>query len=268
LDVYNVLGSRKAPDLADEIVTALNRSYCAWLIVNSVINTYITFGRYRDALQLPSLWSMEAQESGRKDTHDQMLLAHINLAEAEYNLGQFDAAAERLSRIESAANEFPITRMGVNNQWAWLHTLRGEITQAKRRLTLVDVAGCPSIFHAELHFTRAAVALLEGRHDEALQHARDGQSCALRASSKRNALFVIARVLAAQGRSDAADSHYAAAVSMPYSGQGGMELHIYADLLSEMGRPDRAAEVRDLARRRDPESNVYATMVRLQHCQC
>jgi len=109
---------------------------------------------------------------------------------------------------------------------------------------------------AEYHFTRIVALLAAGRLDDAETVLWDGEKAARRPSSKRNAIFLRARIAAARGDWVAAERHCRLAANHPFRTQGGDGLLLWAEALDELDRTADAAEARRLVLERDPESEA------------
>jgi tetratricopeptide (TPR) repeat protein len=79
-----------------------------------------------------------------------------------------------------------------------------------------------------------------------------------RPSSERNAIFLRARVAAARGELERAESLCREAAAHPHRWQGGDGLLLWGDVLSQLGRPDHARDAWRLALERDPQSTSAA----------
>jgi tetratricopeptide (TPR) repeat protein len=220
------------------------------LALNQCINIFINAGRYERALEVES--SCPAPSS--RYEHDLVALLQVNLAEAEYNLGRWEQAAARLSRLDLGATHMRISSAGARQQTAWILAHLGRATDARVAIGKVPPRDLPRIFHAEYHFTLAWVALAERDTAAALACAEEGLALARRAGSHRNGLYLRARILSEQGDADAALADFARAAALPYRGQGGDGLLAWGDLLRSLGREDEARRAYALARERDPES--------------
>src|SRR5260221_932038 len=160
--------------------------------LNRLIDGLVTAGKYTEALGAP--------RAHAGDDELAELLVQINLAEAEYNLGRWDAAWDRLLPLDAIAAQYAITRAGLDQQRAWIAAHQGRAAEALALWSRTDLRGFPRPYHAEYHFTHAVVLLAVGRVGEADEAAAAGTAVALRSSSRRNALFIEARVAAGQGR--------------------------------------------------------------------
>jgi len=226
-----------------------------WML-NGMVDGFIAAGRYQEALALPEQFVVR----GSRDTASE-LLVQINLAEAEYNLGLWDDAWERLSDLDPLSAAFPIARAGLAQQRAWIAAHTGKPDEAIHWWRRADLDDLPRNYHAEHFFTGAVACLGMGRHDVARRCAFAGADVAIRPSSKRNALFIRARVAAAEDEPARAESLCREAAAFPYRAQGGDGLLLWGDLLVRLDRLDEAREAYELAVARDPQS-VSARLAR------
>jgi tetratricopeptide (TPR) repeat protein len=220
------------------------------LALNQCINIFINGGRYERALEVETSCPVPSS----RYEHDLAALLQVNLAEAEYNLGRWEQAAARLSHLELGAGHLRISSSGARQQAAWILAHLGRATEARAAIGKVASRDLPRIFHAEYHFTLACVALAERDTTTALACVEKGLALARRAASQRNGLYLRARILAAQGETDAALADFARAAALPYRGQGGDGLLAWGDLLRSLGREDEARRAYALAQKRDSES--------------
>lgn len=217
-------------------------------LINLALDTLIALGRYRDALGL------ESSLGARRDFN--WVLAHANLAEAEYCRGELDRAHQRLSnpQLEAVANAAPIAKSGLALQRAWLAVIRGDAAGALGFLRPLTVNDSPPSYRAEYHFTVAAAHGLAGdftRADSALEAA---MKCTRRASSFRNALALKGSLLHRRGDLEGAERWLAQAAAHPWKGQSGGLLSEWAEILKKLGRKKDAREALRLATLQDPES--------------
>jgi tetratricopeptide (TPR) repeat protein len=219
---------------------------------NTAIDVLISAGAYQAAL--------DAEPRPRMPTGAQeamaLALIQVNLAEAEYNLGRWEQAEQRLRPLDLGCWLFPIARAGLLQQRAWIAAHRGRGSEALELCDRVKPHWLPRMFRAEYHFTRAAALLAQGRSDEAARAISDGERLALRRSSRRNALLLRARLVAARGDWRAAERLCRAAAQHSFQGQGGDGLLLWARALERLGRPAEAADALRLVVDRDPESGA------------
>ena len=217
---------------------------------NTAIDLLISAGAYAAALgaEPPSRMPARAQEAMS------LALIQVNLAEAEYNLGRWDDAEARLRPLDLGCWLFPISRAGLLQQRAWIAAQRGDGARAAELCAQAKVHWLPRMYRAEYHFTRAAAFLAGGRCNEAEAALGDAERVAIRISSRRNLLFLRARVAAARGDWPKAERLCREAAEHPFRGQGGAGLLLWAEALTRLGRAAEAAEALRLVAERDPES--------------
>ena len=233
--------------LADETVPMSSR--------NAAIDVLISAGGYEAALAAEP--PPEPEVTGEEATS--RALIQLNLAEAEYNLGGWDAAEERLRRVQASCQRIALTRAWLGQQRAWIAAHRGRGEEALVLCAAVDPRAIPRIYESEYHFTVAVALLCAGRLEEAQAAVAAGERAALRLSSRRNALFLRARVAAARPDWTAAERLCREAAQHPFRGQGGAGLLLWARALRELGRPIEAEDALRLACARDPESESART---------
>jgi tetratricopeptide (TPR) repeat protein len=218
-------------------------------LLNQAVDRLISAGRYLQALALPGLFRV----SGSRDSASE-LLVQINLAEAEYNLGRWSAAWDRLRGLDPLTAAFPIARAGLSQQRAWIAAHADKPDEALHHWLRAEMRDLPRPYHAEHFFTGAIAWIAQGRIDAARRCAIAGKTAAIRPSSKRNALYVEARVAVATGDFVCAESLCRAAAAHPYRWQGGDGLLLWGDVLSRLRRGDEARDAYELAILRDPQS--------------
>ena len=217
--------------------------------LNSAIDGLVALGRYAEALALPARFELR----GSRDTESEQLV-QINLAEAEYNLGRWDAAWQRLRNLDPLAAAFPIARAGLSQQRAWIAAHAGRAQDALHHWNRADLRDLPRAYHAEHHFTGAVALLATGDLPAARARALAGADAAIRPSSRRNALFIRARVAAAMDDLEHAESLCRAAAAHSWRGQGGDGLLLWGDVLARLRRLAEARRAWALAAERDPQS--------------
>lgn len=217
---------------------------------NTAIDILISAGDYQAAL------AAEPQRRMPRKALEALGLAliQVNLAEADYNLGRWEAADTRLGPLDLGCWLFPISRAGLQQQRAWIAAHRGRGADAIELCAFVKPLWLPRMYRAEYHFTRAAAFLAQARADEAEKALGDAERLAMRMSSKRNALFMRARVAAARGDWAKAERHCRDAACHPFRGQGGAGLLLWADALRRLDRHAEGAEALRLVTSRDPQS--------------
>jgi tetratricopeptide (TPR) repeat protein len=216
--------------------------------LNQAVDAFIAAGRYAEALALERFAA-----HGPRDTVNE-LLVQINLAEAEYNLGRWNAAWDRMRCLDPLAAAFPIARAGLAQQRAWIMAHIGRPDEALHHWRRADLSDLPSNYHAEHFFTGAVALIGTGKHEAACGCALAGAERAIRPSSKRNALFIRARVAAAGNDWILAESLCRAAAAFPYRWQGGDGLLLWGDVLMRLERLEEATQAYALAIDRDSQS--------------
>lgn len=246
----------EAADLARKRVA--EKGLPAWSR-NVAIDLLISAGAYSAAL------GAEPSPSMPTNARDALALAliQINLAEAEYNLGRWDEAEARLRPLDLACWCYPIARTGLLQQRAWIAAHRGRGVEALELCASADPRGLPSRYRAEYHFTRAGALLAAGRVDDAETALDRGAKLARRISSKRNVLFLRARLAGTRGDWDSAERLCREAVQHRFRRQGGAGILLWAEALKQLGRPAEADAALRLVVQRDPESEAAVAAVRL-----
>jgi tetratricopeptide (TPR) repeat protein len=217
--------------------------------LNQTVDALIAAGRYLEALALPERFVAHGSRDSVSD-----LLVQINLAEAEYNLGRWSAAWDRLRGLDPLAAAFPIARAGLAQQRAWIMAHTGRPDEALRHWHRADLGDLPRHYRAEHFFTGAVALIGVGEYDAARSCAHAGAQRAVRPSSKRNALFIRARVAAATSEWTLAESLCRSASAFPYRGQGGDGLLFWGDVLTRLERFAEARQAYALAVERDSQS--------------
>jgi tetratricopeptide (TPR) repeat protein len=217
--------------------------------LNQAVDGLIAAGHYAEALALPA--QFVARGSG--DTCSE-LLVQINLAEAEYNLGRWAAAWDRLRDLDPLAAAFPIARAGLAQQRAWIAAHTGKPEDALHHWRRAEPRDLPRTYHAEYFFTGAVALTAAGRLDAGCDCARSAAGAAIRPSSKRNALFIRARVAAAMNEWTRAEALCHAAAVHRYRAQGGDGLLFWGEVLLRLGYPEEAHRAYALAIERDGQS--------------
>jgi len=218
-------------------------------MANLLVDTLICAGRYLEALSV-------TYEPAPDDPDDAFhsLLVEINKAEAEYNLGRWDTADARLRLIDERSQRFPLTRASLLQQRAWIAAHQSRSADGLALTAQADASAVPRLFLSELHFTSALLLLALGQLDAASDAAAQGSALQLRASSGRNALFILARVAGARGEWAAAEALCRRAAEHSYRGQGGDGLLFWGDALARLQRGPEAREAWQLAIARDAQS--------------
>jgi len=223
-------------------------------MTNLVVETLIWAGRYRDALAIESAWPPEEAAELLDSPFGPYALVQINLAEALYNLGNWDEAWTRLTRLDESAKSSPITHSGLRVQRAWIAAHQGRGAQAWEFLCGVRRRDFPAVYRSEYHYARAATLLVLGRAVEARDEVQDGLDVAKRPSSIRNGFFMRGRVELTLGNLEQAERWFRQGAAHPYHGQGGDGLLLWGDCLERQGRLEEARKAWELVLVRDPES--------------
>jgi tetratricopeptide (TPR) repeat protein len=218
--------------------------------LNGGVNAFINAGQYGRALEVAARWTAPPSDPAPLA----WALLQVNLAEAEYNLGRWDAALSRLDRVRASCNPRGLANAGERQQRAWILAHLGRPGEARAALSGIDTRDLPGIFHAEHQFTMARVALAAGEVEQAYRDVQRGLSLARRASSVRNGLFLRARILAVRGATDGALRDFEKAAALPFRTQGGDGLLAWGDLLRAQRREQEAQSAFALAVERDGES--------------
>jgi tetratricopeptide (TPR) repeat protein len=242
----------------DLLRAQLSDDVCPWICLNAMIDTLVMAGQYRAALELPLNWSARAREQGALGDPRYVALAHVNMAEALYNMGRVEEAWQMVQRVSAELGDDAVALAGVRLQQAWIAVLRREPAAALEVASEVRVRALPFAYHAELRYTKASALCALGRHAAARREALAGCQCAVRASSARNGLFLLASIALGAGDIDRALLHFEAAMKHPYQAQGGAALFAYAQLLGERGQMASACATYRALLERDPEHPLCA----------
>jgi tetratricopeptide (TPR) repeat protein len=239
-------------------------SIAPWHYVNDAVCANINAGRYREALMLASTWSADARAEGTRLDPNSWALVEINLAEAEYNLGDLDAATDRMVRLEQALQDTNgpfqgrtidrIVEAGLQVQHAWILCLRNDGGGAEQRLARVSDDCFPVAYRSEMDFTRALALATATRFAEAHQAIAVGLQQAERVSSRRNGLYLKAMIAAREGALEEACELFETGAAHKYKGQGGDALLEWGRVLTALGLSERAAAAWRLCLERDPQS--------------
>jgi len=229
--------------LIDDIVVFEDPSGVLSLhVVNLLVCVDVAAGRYERALARRGPWSI---------AEDDAILC-INEAEALANLGRWDASlacARRALDCEDA-----LARTGAALHGVWVLATQARVEEARALFALAREADLPRDFRSEYHFAEAFLRLAEDDPPGARRAVLRGDAIAVRASSRRNALFLLGRIAAREGRSEEALTWFEAGARHVFRGQGGDGLLAWGDTLASLGRAERAAGAWRLVIERDPES--------------
>lgn len=226
-----------------------------WLWVNCAVNAMINAGSYKEALRLKARWNTDFLERARRRHPDGYLLVQVNLAEALYNLGRFRCAKRLLEDITPECNErgSRLVRAGLIVQKAWLSVLMGDPVGALEKMVTVNERHLPRNYRAEVHFTRAAALRDVGRLHEAKMEALRGLKLSRRASSTRNALFMLGSVAAEDGQPERAIELLEEGATHSYRAQGAEGLVLLGDQYRRVGRNPQSKQAYVCAIARDPQ---------------
>jgi tetratricopeptide (TPR) repeat protein len=228
-----------------------------WLVVaNDAVNRCITGGRYAEALLIGA--RVEPAIQSQQFPPHEGALVHINLAEAEYNLGRWEDAEHRLRDLDDRSAGAAITRAGLMLQRAWIFAHQGRGKEAWACAQRTAATDLPEDFRTERHYTRAAALIACGRLDQATAEIGRGLAIRRRPSSERNGWFMLARLAAIKGDLRDASGWCTRASAHSYKGQGGDGLLLWGEVLERLGRIDDARRAWTLVGERDPESECVA----------
>ncbi len=251
-----LLRTEEAVDRAVRLIPSLSGKpwVMRWHTTNIVVETLIWAGRYRNALAIESAWPAEEAAELLDSPFDQYALVQINLAEALYNLGSWDAAWVKLAPLDDSAKSNAVTHAGLRVQRAWIAAHQGRGAQAWEFLCGVRRRDFPAVYRSEYHYARAATLLVLGRAVEARDEVQDGLDVAKRPSSIRNGFFMRGRIELTLGNLEQAERWFWQGAAHPYHGQGGDGLLLWGDCLERQGRLEEARKAWELVLVCDPES--------------
>jgi len=238
------------------ILRALPKNASTWRFVNALVNCLINGGKYQEAIDAPLRWSQSVRDGARAKEPGDWALVEINMAEALYNLGRWDEALARLAKLDDMAAVQGLTKSGLLLQRAWILAHLGHGTAARNLADEARADDLPRAFHAELHFTRGAALASIGRQADAIEEVCRGQHYAMRASSERNALFLLGRLEMSRGRLESAEQHFRRGAEHSYQAQGAEGLLLWGDVLDALHRSTEAVAAWQFAQQRDPESEA------------
>lgn len=221
-------------------------------IVNLLVCVDVAIGRYQRALDRCNQWSLKGDHA----------LIRINEAEALANLGRWDESLEHLNGLLEST-ELAITGSALHN--AWVLSVQNRPEPARAMFALAHEQNLPIDFRSEYHYAEAFVLFSEGDYPGARRATQRGRALAIRASSQRNALFLLGRIALQEGRPEEALEHFEAGARHVFRGQGGDGLLAWGDALASLGRHEQAIEAWKLVSVRDPESYA-ASIARERWC--
>jgi tetratricopeptide (TPR) repeat protein len=211
-------------------------------VVNMLVCVDVAAGRYERALSRRGPWSLAQDDA----------ILRINEAEALANLGRWEESLAHARRALVA--EDALARTGAALHGAWVLGARERAEEARALFALAREADLPVDFRSEYHFAEAFLRLAEGDAAGARRAILRGDAIAIRASSRRNALFLLGRVAAREGHFEEAIARFEEGARHVFRGQGGDGLLAWGDTLASRGRAARAADAWRLVIERDPES--------------
>ena len=247
----------RAVGAADSMLDATAKivpTTCLWFMVNTAIDVYINAGCYGKALAAADRWTSSAQDRGRASETVAHAYAQINRAEALHNLGKQSDALALFDEAEPSSQSDPVCKNGLRLLRAWILVHCDRREAAKSELARVEDAALTLHYAAEYHFTRAVVECAVNDFIAAEWDARQGQLLARRASSKRNALHVLARVAFATGDMQRAIALLEQARGHRYQGQAGPCLALLGEAYEAVGKLEEARGAYAEALSLDPES--------------
>lgn len=244
------LGLGRPEEAIAEVRKLQARGAAPVLYLNSLVEALVTAGHYREAVELAR------QQDFHSDSWlpPERVLVLINAAEALYNLGRWEEAQALLAPLDAAAGGDPLVRSALALQRAWIQGGLGDAAGAQAQLDAVVRADLPRSYWPEYHFARAFSALVAGDFPRAEAELDTAQALALRASTRRNLLFLRGRLRFAQGDLEGAERLLAEGAAHPFRGQGADGLLLWGEVLARLGRGEEARAAWALATARDPQS--------------
>jgi tetratricopeptide (TPR) repeat protein len=227
------------------------RGVLAAIVVNDLICVDVAMGCYLRALDRRRQWSLEGDHP----------IIRINEAEALANLGRWEESLEHLQGLLETTG---LTLTGAALHNAWVLAMQDRAASARVMFALAHEQDLPIDFRSEYHYAEAFVLLAERDNAGARRATQRGEALAIRASSQRNALFLLGRISLQEGRPEEALEHFEAGARHVFRGQGGDGLLAWGDALASLGRHEQAIEAWKLVRARDPES--YAVSIARERC--
>jgi tetratricopeptide (TPR) repeat protein len=263
--IGNFIYARTASDIgltneairaAREVVAVLERNQkkCFWSVLNLVIDLFVNAGLYTEAEALPRRWSKQARRAGRRNDLQGFLLTQVNRAEALHNLGRDDEALRLLDKTLKREHLSSLMLSGALTLRAWILAHTGRPLEAAENMQSVDPPALGPRYEAELYFTRAAIARELGELEQAKLHAESGLKTARRASSQRNALFLLGSIFLRGQDWRAAIEYFERGLAHRYQAQGGPSLVELGDAYAKLEDHARAAKAYAAAFALDPES--------------
>jgi tetratricopeptide (TPR) repeat protein len=230
-----------------------------WHFANVAIDIFVNAGLYSEALRVEDEWPRSLIEVARRKGRVDFAVARINRAEALANLGRTDDALATLDSVQEDAAKSTFANAGWWCLRAWVLIQVGKLEDARRALREVNSAAIGHLYAAEVLYTAAALERSAGNLQAAFEHANHGLDLAVRASSVRNGLFMVADIAGRLGDAGLAAAKFREAMDHPYKAQSADGLMRWAELLLRLGARDEAARIRGLAVLQDPESGLVRT---------
>ncbi|MDI1479617.1 hypothetical protein [Polyangium sp. y55x31] len=215
-------------------------------VVNLLVCVDVASGHYARALARRAAWSLAQNDA----------ILCINEAEALANLGRWEESLAHVRRALASGDA--LDRTGAALHGTWVLALQERAAEARAQFALAREADLPDDFRSEYHFAEAFLCLAEGDRASARRAVLRGDALAKRASSRRNALFLLGRIAAREGRFEEALARFEEGARHVFRGQGGDGLLAWGDTLATLGRAEQAAAAWRLVIERDPESYAAA----------
>jgi tetratricopeptide (TPR) repeat protein len=213
------------------------------VLVNWLVNIDVASGCYARA----QTW--RARASSLPPTLDEVV--RLNEAEALANQGQVEAS---LAHVEHLPCLMPMMHSARAGHRAWSLAQQSDAAGARAALVEGREEDLPEDYRAEWSFSTFVVCLAEGALPAAAQALKTARARARRETTRRNLLFLEARLAEREGDDARAAGLYAQGAAHPYRFQGGEALLAWGDCLTRLGRRDEARAAWELCRARDPES--------------
>jgi TolA-binding protein len=166
----------------------------------------------------------------------------------------FRQCTEPSRAASTSTKSLPIAVTGSALHRTWVHAVSGDAAAARAAFAVAKSADLPADFRSEHCFAEAFLLLAEQDYVGANRAVRAGLDCAVRASSRRNAQFLLATIAHRQGQLEDAARWFEQGANATYRGQGGASLLEWGDVLAKLGQADAARRAWSLAAERDPEA--------------
>lgn len=249
-------------DEAVDVVLAMRaegaRGALGWIDYNTMVDTLVCAGRYRDALAVEASMPTTLREDAHRRREPEWGLVQINLAEADANVGAIDRALARLDGWDAHVAGHPLIATGLRMQRGWLLGALGRGDEALAALQGGQRDDLGKSYASEYHLSHAFACLGAGRLDEAEAQIAEARAIAVRPSTIRNTLFLRARVAFERGDFDEAERLCREGAEHPWRWQGGDGLLLLAELCARRGDVEGRERALRLVIERDPESTCAA----------